>query len=131
MYLKKHKRFKDGKDHVYWSLMETVRTSEGPRQKRLCYLGELNHSRKKSWRKAIEVLNGDGRKEQLFLFPDDAPPEEGSEDFVSIDLKSICLKRAREFGAVYMAWGLWKKLELDKFWQSGIRSLKGSRIPQS
>jgi hypothetical protein len=25
-------RVKDGKDHTYWSLVETVRTPDGPRQ---------------------------------------------------------------------------------------------------
>ena len=44
MFLRSHGRSKDGKDHTYWSLVETVRTPNGPRQKTLCYLGELNSS---------------------------------------------------------------------------------------
>jgi len=34
MYLKCHKRFKDGKEHRYWSIAESVRTRSGvcPRQ---------------------------------------------------------------------------------------------------
>lgn len=44
MFLRQHTRSKDGKDHTYWSLVETVRTPEGPRQRTVCYLGELNHS---------------------------------------------------------------------------------------
>jgi hypothetical protein len=44
MYLRPHSRSKDGKAHAYWSLVETVRTPNGPRQKTLCYLGELNSS---------------------------------------------------------------------------------------
>jgi hypothetical protein len=42
MFLRAHQRSKDGKAHTYWSLVETVRTSAGPRQRTLCYLGELN-----------------------------------------------------------------------------------------
>ena len=41
MFLRPNHRGKDGKDHTYWSLVETVRTPDGPRQKTLCYLGEL------------------------------------------------------------------------------------------
>ena len=44
MFLRSHGRKKDGKDHTYWSLVETVRTPDGPRQKTICYLGELNNS---------------------------------------------------------------------------------------
>jgi hypothetical protein len=39
-----HQRIKNGKPHTYWSLVETVRTPDGPRQRTLCYLGELNDS---------------------------------------------------------------------------------------
>jgi hypothetical protein len=42
MFLRPHQRNKDGKEHTYWSLVETVRTVDGPRQRTLCYLGELN-----------------------------------------------------------------------------------------
>src|SRR3979411_2668564 len=42
MFLRKLRVHKDGKEHGYWSLVETVRTADGPRQRTLCYLGELN-----------------------------------------------------------------------------------------
>jgi len=42
MFLRAHGRQKDGKNHTYWSLVETVRTPDGPRQRTVCYLGELN-----------------------------------------------------------------------------------------
>jgi hypothetical protein len=45
MFLRSHSRSKDGKAHIYWSLVETVRTPDGPRQRTICYLGELNSSR--------------------------------------------------------------------------------------
>ncbi|MHB1794379.1 MAG: hypothetical protein ACYCPO_05385 [Acidobacteriaceae bacterium] len=44
MYLRPHRRSKDGKAHAYWSLVETVRTADGPQQRTICYLGELNSS---------------------------------------------------------------------------------------
>ena len=69
MFLRAHQRTKDGKDHRYWSLVETMRTPDGPRQRTLCYLGELNSSAQARWLKTIEVFNEQGEKQQLKLFP--------------------------------------------------------------
>src|SRR5713226_5932562 len=71
MFLRAHERRKDGKEHTYWSLVETVRTGDGPRQRTLCYLGELNSSAQARWLKTIEVFNEQGEKQQLRLFPSD------------------------------------------------------------
>ena len=120
MFLKKHDRFKDGKNHTYWSLRETIRTPDGPRQRTLCYLGELNNSQEKRWRKTVKVFNQEGEEEQLSLFPADRAPEEDDKDVTKIDLKTVRLERCREFGAVYLAWQMWKKLGLDKFWEEKI-----------
>ena len=68
MYLRPHSRSKDGKVHAYWSLVETVRTADGPRQKTLCYLGELNGSAQARWVKTVEVFNEQGDRRQLKLF---------------------------------------------------------------
>jgi hypothetical protein len=69
MFLRPHQRSKDGKEHTYWSLVETVRTAHGPRQRTLCYLGELNGSAQARWLKSIEVFNEQGEAQQLKLFP--------------------------------------------------------------
>ena len=60
MFLRPNRREKDGKDHTYWSLVETVRTPDGPRQKTLCHLGELNSSAQARWLKTVEVFNEQG-----------------------------------------------------------------------
>jgi hypothetical protein len=36
--------------------LETVRTPDGPRQRTICYLGELNDSAQAGWQKTIEAL---------------------------------------------------------------------------
>jgi len=74
MFLRSNRRSKDGKDHNYWSLVETVRTADGPRQKTLCYLGELNSSAQARWLKTIEVFNEQGETQQLKLFPAQVEP---------------------------------------------------------
>ena len=72
MFLRQHHRSKDGKEHGYWSLVETVRTPDGPRQRTICYLGELNDSAQARWQKTIEAFNEQGESTQLKLFPNDA-----------------------------------------------------------
>ena len=64
MFLRSNHRDKDGKDHTYWSLVETVRRPDGPRQRTLCYLGELNDSAQARWLKVIEVFNEQGERRQ-------------------------------------------------------------------
>jgi len=56
MFLRPNHRSKDGKGHTYWSLVETIRTADGPRQKTLCYLGELNSSAQTRWLRTLEVF---------------------------------------------------------------------------
>jgi hypothetical protein len=74
MFLREHQREKDGKRHRYWSLVETVRTPDGPRQRTLCYLGELNGTAQARWLKTIEVFNQQGESRQLKLFPAEIEP---------------------------------------------------------
>src|SRR3954468_1247010 len=74
MFLRSHGRKKDGKDHNYWSLVETVRTPDGPRQKTLCYLGELNSSAQARWLTTVEVFNEQSETQQLKLFPSHVEP---------------------------------------------------------
>jgi len=78
MFLRPNHRSKDGKGHTYWSLVETVRTADGPRQKTLCYLGELNSSAQARWLRTVEVFNDQGEAQQLKLFPSqvEPPPED-------------------------------------------------------
>ena len=75
MYLKCHKRFKDGKDHRYWSIVESVRTRRGVIKRQLLYLGEINDSQRAQWCSALDVLNESGDTvKQMSLFPEDRTP---------------------------------------------------------
>src|SRR2546430_12683616 len=74
MFLRSNHRIKDGRDHTYWSLGETVRTPDRPRQRTACYLGELNGSAQARWLKTIEGFNEQGEAEQLKLVPSHIEP---------------------------------------------------------
>src|SRR5256885_78639 len=120
MFLRPHQRSKDGKDHTYWSLVETVRRPSGPRQRTLCYLGELNSSAQARWLKTVEVFNEQGETEQLKLFPSHIEPPANDPQVVRVLVNRVRLERARQFGACFLGWELWKRLELDDFFQQAM-----------
>jgi transposase len=119
MFLRPHSRHKDGKDHTYWSLVETIRTVDGPRQKTLCYLGELNGSAQARWLTTVEVFNEQGEAQQLKLFPShvEAPDDP---QVARVRLNGVRLERTRQFGACFLGLELWKRLELDRFFEQAV-----------
>jgi transposase len=120
MFLRPNRRSKDGKDHTYWSLVETVRTPEGPRQRTLCYLGELNSSAQARWLKTIEVFNEQGEAQQLKLFPSHVEPPADDPQVARVLLNKVRLERTRQFGACWLGLELWRRLELDRFFEEAV-----------
>ena len=120
MFLRPNYRSKDGKHHTYWSLVETVRTSDGPRQKTLCYLGELNSSAQARWLKTVEVFNEQGEAQQLKLFPSDIEPPANDPQVALVRLNRVRLERTRQFGSCWLGLELWKRLELDHFFAAAV-----------
>src|SRR5271165_417166 len=120
MFLRSHARKKDGKDHAYWSLVETVRTPNGPRQRTLCYLGELNDSAQARWLKTIEVFNEQGETQQLRLFPSDVEPPADDPQVARVLLNQVRLERTRQFGSCWLGLELWRRLELDRFFEETV-----------
>lgn len=130
MFLRPYRVAKDGKDHTYWSLVETVRTPDGPRQRTVCYLGELNSSGQARWLKTVEVFNEQGERRQLKLFPSDIEPPENDPDVAQVWVKKIRLERVRQFGNCFLGLELWKGLGLDRFWE-GLVDGESVEVPWS
>ena len=120
MYLRELRPKKDGKEHRYWSLVETVRTPEGPRQRTLCYLGELNSSGQARWQKTIAVFNGQGESRQLKLFPSQVEPPGDDPNVARVLLNKVRLERARQLGPSFLGLELGQRLGLDKFWEGRL-----------
>ena len=120
MFLRSHGASKDGKDHTYWSLVETVRTPDGPRQKTLCYLGELNSSAQARWLTTVEVFNEQGETQQLKLFPSHVEPPPDDPQVARVLVNKVRLERTRQFGACFLGLELWKRLELDRFFEQAV-----------
>src|SRR5213594_3836262 len=119
MFLKCNRRFKNGKEHRYWTLVESRRCAGGkvvPRP--VLYLGEINDSQRESWCRTIEAF--DPLRERtlpLALFPADRPlPEHAAGFGVQVHLDRMELHRPRQWGACWLAGQLYEQLGLDRFW---------------
>jgi transposase len=130
MFLRSHSRSKDGKEHSYWSLVETVRTADGPRQRTLCYLGELNGSAHARWLKSIEVFNEQGESRQLKLFPADVEVPEDDPQVAKVVLNRVRMERTRQFGACFAGWELWRRLGLEGLFE-GLVDTDDADVPWS
>jgi transposase len=118
MFLRPHHRDKDGKRHTYWSLVETIRTADGPRQRTLCHLGELNDSAQARWLKTIEVFNEAGERHQLKLFPSDVAPPPDDAEVAQVLIQRVRLERPRQLGPALLGLALWRQLQLDAFFEA-------------
>jgi len=119
MRLKCHTRIKDGKEHRYWSIVESVRCSrERVVQRHILYLGELNDSQREGWTHCLEAVDGDGHPRQLALFPADRAIPAHAQGFgVQVRLEAMRLERPRQWGACWLFTELWSQLKLDDFWK--------------
>jgi hypothetical protein len=129
MFLRKTERRKNGKTHLYWSVVENRRLDSGRVvQRHVLYLGEINSSQAEAWRRAIEVFDEDaGPSRALALFPEDRC-EVRDDDVVRLRLSEMRLCRPRQWGACWLAGVLWRELRLDRFWAERLpKSRKGTR----
>ena len=130
MFLRSKRRFKDGKEHRYWSIVENRRCS-GNRvvQRQVLYLGEINDQQHAAWCKTIDVVQEGQRKpRQVAIFPEDCQTPDLDCDVVQVKLSALQLKRPRQWGACWLACALWDQLQLDDFWSQRLgASRQGTR----
>jgi transposase len=121
VHLKVHRRKKDGKEHRYFSIVESRRVwRRRVVHRAVVYLGEINDSQQAAWRKTLEVFD---EKQQEFatlsLFPDDREIT-AEVDVLQVKLGEMQLERPRAFGSCWLGCELWRQLKLDEFWQSKL-----------
>ena len=117
MFLRKNRKSANGEVYEYWTLCETVRTELGPRQRVVATLGKLTEQDLAAGWEDIEALL-EGRKaapRQLLLEKGkdtSSPPL--SAQWEMADLANLSVERVREFGSVYLALALWRRLGLHE-----------------
>jgi transposase len=131
MFLRYNRRFKDGKEHRYWNIVENKRCAGGKVvQRQVLYLGEINDSQREAWCQSIEAFDeGSRRHRQLALFPADREVPASADGYgVQVRLDAMELHRPRQWGACWLACHLYEKLELDRFWSERLAdSRKGTK----
>lgn len=127
MFLRCHSRKKNGKQHRYWSVVESRRLGDGSTaQRQVLYLGEINDSQQAAWRKTVKVFDEErGGSRELSLFPDDRPVPADAVNAISVVLSEMKLRRPRSFGDCWLGCLLWKELELDRFWEQKLSADRG------
>jgi transposase len=107
MYLRRCRRTKAAREHVYWQLVEAHRTERGPRQRVVAYLGDLAPVAREGVLAAAEGRTGVW---QRLLFDEDLEPE-----WAEIDTRGVRVERGREFGAWWIGLHLLEQLGLTAF----------------
>jgi transposase len=118
MYLRFARRRKDGKEHRYWSIVESRRCAGGRVvQRPVLYLGEINDGQREAWCRQIETFDeANGRHRQLALFPAERTVPDYAKGFgVQVRLDAMELHRPRQWGACWLACHLYEQLQLDRF----------------
>lgn len=126
MFLKRHVRKKDGKEHVYYSLTESTRVSRSRTiQRRVLNLGELNTTQVEQWQRSIEVVEESGNARQMRLFTDREGKVPPAEDACEVLLSSLRVCKPRQFGAPWLGGRIFQELQLDKFFSSALADCRG------
>lgn len=119
MYLRRHKRASSGTDYETWSLVESVRTVRGPRQRIVATIGKLpglDEEERLGWEEIGRVLDGRPRTTQS-LFDE---KERELPRWAAVNLKAVRVERQRKFGEVYLSLALWRRLGLEDFCRDQI-----------
>ena len=122
MFLRKNRKRFDGSLYEYWTLCETIRTERGPRQRVVATLGKLDEEDLRGGWDDMEALL-DGRRpspRQADLLAGTPGAQTRAGGWELADLSGIEVGRVREFGSVFLALALWRRL--------GLHELLGSLI---
>jgi transposase len=113
MYLRRHDKKVDGEHYDYWSLVESVRTAKGPRQRIVATIGKfpgLDKEERIGWEEIKRLVEGKpAAQPNLFECREDPP------SWASVDVGRVSVERLRHFGDVYLGLLLWSKLGFADF----------------
>ena len=124
MFLRRNRRRKRCDVYEYWTLVESVRTARGPRQRVVATLGKLpglDTDERAGWDEIGRLLDGRPRlpvQGDLFREEAAAPAQ-----WAQVDPAGVRVERVRAFGQVYLGLALWRRLGLHEF--LGARARQG------
>ena len=124
MFLRRNRRVVEGETYEYWTLVKTVRTAKGPRQEIVATLGKtpgLERRARHGWEAVAQLL--EGRAPAPVQGELDQPLSQApQEQWAQVDVRGVRVERVRDFGQVYLALSLWRRLGLHRLLSELIAS---------
>jgi transposase len=115
MYLRRYSKKKGGEEYGYWSLVESVRTVRGPRQRVVANIGKLpglDKEERIGWEEIGRILSGKPKPQDSFFKKTEEPPS-----WATVDINRVSVERLRNFGDIYLALLLWHQLGFTDFYK--------------
>lgn len=112
MYLRRNGKGVDGEEYGYWTLVESVRTVRGPRQRIVATIGKLpglDKEERIGWEEIGRILEGKPHQCNIFEHIEEPP------SWATVDINRVSVERLRHFGDIYLALLLWNKLGFAAF----------------
>jgi transposase len=119
------KRYKD-RTYTNYLLVETLSTSQGPRQKTICSLGDLSPGPRSKWLGLVDRIEAALQGQVPLEGPDPLVDEivgrirsagqglsQRDGDVVAVHTDQVSLEKAREAGPVHVGHQLWRRLGLE------------------
>lgn len=113
MFLRRNRHTWKGETYDYWTLVRTVRTASGPRQQVVATLGKepgTERQSRRGWEQIAAMLEGREASVQGTLGR--ALPSVPAAQWTQVDVRGLRVERVRDFGQVYLALSLWRRLHL-------------------
>jgi transposase len=113
MFLRHNTKKKGGVDYECWTLVESVRTARGPRQRIVATIGKLpglDREERIGWDEIGRILSGKPRPMPGLFDPPEDPPS-----WATVNLSGVSVERLRHFGDVYLGLLLWNRLGFAEF----------------
>jgi transposase len=113
MYLRRHDKKADGEEYGYWSLVESIRTARGPRQRIVATIGKLpglDKEERIGWEEISRILTGEPQRHDSLFEKTEEPPS-----WATVNINRVSVERLRSFGDIYLALLLWHRLGFADF----------------
>jgi transposase len=108
MFLRPTFVWKNGRREAYWRLVESYRTQNGPRQRTVAYLGQIDEASRLGVQQAADPRVPSSQR-RLFAESETEPR------YVEIDRTRVRVENGRQFGGPWLALELVKRLRLHEF----------------
>lgn len=126
LFLRSHDRFKNGKHHVYWSLVENKRCAGGNVvQRQVLYLGEINQGQREALLQVAQQFDPPAPATPCLPLFAAAPNSVATTpllELAALKLSEFSLHQPRQWGACWVSCQLWQQLKLDEFWTPRLLS---------